>query len=493
MVLFTTAVGALGLERMQDLNQTLHTRITERLHKQDLARRGLQLIEENARASVLILVGNPALSEGELAVQKRRSVEIRALYGELDAVLHGGDERAIFADLTARRAVYLEHRSEAQELLATDRKRAQDMFEHTVLPDIARYVQSWSDLVALESARVTDAIAAAAADYARTRSTTIALVVTAALLGTLVAFIVTRRIVRPLHQVARAAELLEKNRPTEQLVIDSSDELGTLARAFNLMSEAVRFRQERLEREMNLAQRIQTALLPRAFAVPGLEVAAAMRPATEVGGDYYDVLPVSDGCWFGIGDVAGHGLESGLLMLMIQSSIITLVRDDLDAAPRDVIAAVNRALYENLRERLHTTSFATLVLLRYQRDGSMRFAGGHDELVVWRAGARRCELVETPGAWVGGTRNIEASTVESSLQLHEGDVMVLMTDGVIEARNAEGEEFGIARVCLEIEHACDRPVEQIRDRLLAAVASWERAVEDDASVIVIRRAGREPA
>ena len=71
--------------------------------------------------------------------------------------------------------------------------------------------------------------------------------------------------------------------------------------------------------------------------------------------------------------------------------------------------------------------------------------------------------------------------------------MVLLTDGVIEARNADGEEFGMARVCREIEHACDRPVEQIRDRLLAAVASWERAVEDDASVIVIRRAGREPA
>ncbi len=66
---------------------------------------------------------------------------------------------------------------------------------------------------------------------------------------------------------------------------------------------------------------MQTSILPRKFAVPGLEISAKMIPASEVGGDYYDVIPVDDGCWIAIGDVSGHGLDAGLVMLMLQSSI----------------------------------------------------------------------------------------------------------------------------------------------------------------------------
>ena len=155
---------------------------------------------------------------------------------------------------------------------------------------------------------------------------------------------------------------------------EPGDEIGQLARAFNAMAAIVAARQERLEGEMELARRIQTSILPRDLRVEGLEIAVRMMPATEVGGDYYDVLPVAGGCWLGIGDVAGHGLDAGLIMLMVQSSVAGLVRDAPTAAPSHVLIKANEVIFDNVHERLGKHEHATLTLLRFHADGRIVFA-----------------------------------------------------------------------------------------------------------------------
>ena len=91
-----------------------------------------------------------------------------------------------------------------------------------------------------------------------------------------------------------------------------------------------------LESELAIAHRIQTSILPRVLSVPGMEIAAAMQTATEVGGDYYDLLPTADGgFWLGIGDVSGHGLNAGLVMLMLQSGLASLMRSDACVDPAE--------------------------------------------------------------------------------------------------------------------------------------------------------------
>jgi sigma-B regulation protein RsbU (phosphoserine phosphatase) len=142
--------------------------------------------------------------------------------------------------------------------------------------------------------------------------------------------------------------------------------------------------------------RIQTSILPRDVNVAGLEIAATMRAATEVGGDYYDVIPVTDGCWMGIGDVAGHGLGTGLVMLMMQSGIGALARKLPDASPRDLLLALNAMLVDNVRQRLGQREHATLTLLRYRRDGTLAFAGAHEEILILRAATGRCERLAPP-------------------------------------------------------------------------------------------------
>src|SRR5690606_21240502 len=208
---------------------------------------------------------------------------------------------------------------------------------------------------------------------------------------------------------------------------------------------------ERLAQELEIATRIQTSILPRNLEVEGLELAAAMRPATEVGGDYYEVLPIEGGAWLGIGDVAGHGLRPGLVMVMLQSAVATVVAHTPRIAPSEMLQIVNQVLYENVRQRLGQDEHATLSVMRYESSGQLLFAGAHEDIVVYRRRTHACETLETPGAWVAATRDVRPATLDSELWLEEGDVMLLYTDGVIEATKAEGEPFGLARLWGELD------------------------------------------
>jgi sigma-B regulation protein RsbU (phosphoserine phosphatase) len=237
---------------------------------------------------------------------------------------------------------------------------------------------------------------------------------------------------------------------------------------------------------MEIATRIQTSILPRTFEVTGMHVAACMIPATEVGGDYYDVLPIAGGCWIGIGDVAGHGLAAGLEMLMVQSVVAALVREAPGAAPRDHVCVLNHVIHDNIRNRLHQDEHVTLTLLRCV-GGTVTFAGAHEDIVVLRRGAGRCERVATPGTWLGGMRDVSRATVDTTLELGDGDVMVLYSDGVTEARDREGRMFGVERLCAAVERHADEGVDVILDRIIADVRAWQHGQTDDISVVVVRR------
>jgi sigma-B regulation protein RsbU (phosphoserine phosphatase) len=220
--------------------------------------------------------------------------------------------------------------------------------------------------------------------------------------------------------------------------------------------------------------------------VPGLDIAATLLPATEVGGDYYDVLPTDDGCWIGVGDVAGHGLRSGLVMMMLQSVVAALVRRDPEAQPRELLRTVNAVLYDNVRERLRQDEHATLSLIHYRSRGELIFAGAHEDMLIWRSETGSVEAVPTPGTWIGATRDIDAVTSDSQVALRDGDVLVLYTDGVLEAQNAAGEQFGLARLMHALGRLAQQPTALIRDGLLASVREFMLEQRDDIALVVAR-------
>jgi sigma-B regulation protein RsbU (phosphoserine phosphatase) len=286
----------------------------------------------------------------------------------------------------------------------------------------------------------------------------------------------------------------QKNEQLANLNRDLADSLAQLKSTQDQLVEAARrsalAEKEKLEKELAIASRIQTSILPRHFEVSGLEIAARMIPATEVGGDYYDVLPIEGGAWLAIGDVAGHGLNAGLVMLMIQSVVAGLARQNPEAMPSDMLTVLNEVLFENIRRRLDQRDYATLSLLRYDsKSGRILFAGAHEEIIVCRANDGRCETIATPGPWLGAMPNVRRFAVNTPSQLNPNDVMLLYTDGLTEAMDDKGRQFGMERMCTALEEVQCSTVEQIRDHLLDSVMRWTSTQMDDVTLMVVRHLG----
>jgi sigma-B regulation protein RsbU (phosphoserine phosphatase) len=243
---------------------------------------------------------------------------------------------------------------------------------------------------------------------------------------------------------------------------------------------------ERLTAELEIARRIQTSLLPSTLAVPGLEIAARMETFSEVGGDYYDVIPAQDGAWIGIGDVSGHGLTAGLSMLMLQSAVGATVRSLPSAAPSEIITHVNRLLLDNVRNRLRRDDYATFSLVRYHGDGRAVVAGAHEDLVVLREATGAIERFAPDGTWLGLSDEPPAKQ-DLPFRLDHGDVMLLVTDGAPEARDEHGRMLGMDRICEMLRELAGRPAEAICSALWELVDAWEHERGDDVTLLVARR------
>jgi sigma-B regulation protein RsbU (phosphoserine phosphatase) len=248
-----------------------------------------------------------------------------------------------------------------------------------------------------------------------------------------------------------------------------------------------RLAHEQLLGELAVARRIQGALCPRDLAVPGFELFASLVPADQVGGDYYDVLDASDGCWVGIGDVTGHGLLAGLIMLMIQSSVSTAIQGSDGETPAKLVCQVNAVLQSNIRRRLQVKDHATFLLLRAYTDGRMLMAGGHEDVIVHRAATGNCELIEMTGVWLGINADIREATADQAFRLEVGDTVVLYTDGLIEARDAAHREFGLQRACELVQAAAAQGPRAVVESLTASALAWTPVQQDDITVVALRR------
>lgn len=315
----------------------------------------------------------------------------------------------------------------------------------------------------------------------------------ATVVALLLGLALSRKLSRPIDDLVRFTGRIAKG-DLVATSVSGPTEVRALGDAMNRMVvEIVESRdrlatQEQLRKELEIAAQIQTSIVPHHIDVPGLDIAARMLPATDVGGDYYDFVNVKDGCWIGVGDVAGHGLTAGLIMMMIQSVVSSLGRANPDASPRKLVGVVNEVMYDNIRARLRQDEHCTFSLIRYHADGRLVFAGAHEEMILCPADGGPCRRVATPGTWLGAVHDVEAFTFDSTLQLSPGDLLVLYTDGITETMDRDGEMFGIDRVCTEIEAARTQPPASIRDRLLDAVREWGEQA-DDITLVVMRYRG----
>ena len=310
----------------------------------------------------------------------------------------------------------------------------------------------------------------------------------------LIAFVVAvwwaRRLSRPIDRLLAFTRAISAGQLANRAPVSGTRELQMLSTAMNTMAGELQASRDelaekaRLQREVEIAAGLQTALLPKQAAVTGLEISTHMTPSTEVGGDYFDIVPAERGCWIGIGDVAGHGLRAGVVMLMLHSVIRTLIEGHPHATPRELVVIANRLLYAAVRKRLGSNEHITFTLLRFFDDGRVVYAGAHEPMLVCgRDGS--CRLLATPGTWLVATPKVERVTVDTEARLEDGDVVVMYSDGVTEARDGS-KQFGIERMRALVQQHRTEPTDVIAERIVSAVNQWSPVLQDDVSLVVAR-------
>jgi serine phosphatase RsbU (regulator of sigma subunit) len=240
--------------------------------------------------------------------------------------------------------------------------------------------------------------------------------------------------------------------------------------------------------EMEIAKRIQTALLPRVPTIAGWEIGAAMVPAAEVGGDYYDVIAMPGGpSWVLIGDVSGHGVESGLIMMMTQTSVQSILRSDPHALPSHVVDRLNGVIKDNIA-RLGVDRYMTFAALRF--DGpELMFAGKHQDILIYRQATGGLETIPTEGSWVGVIDELLPHLNDRVAALHVGDLVLLFTDGITESVNGEGEMFGQERLQRVLRDHARLPVAKLITKILDDVAAFQQREPqaDDLTLVLLRK------
>lgn len=245
---------------------------------------------------------------------------------------------------------------------------------------------------------------------------------------------------------------------------------------------------DRLWSEMEVAQHIQTALLPRNRRLGAWECEATMLPAEEVGGDYYDFLETQHGeRWVAIGDVSGHGVESGLVMMMTQTTIATLVNEGAGRAPAEIFARTNTIIRENV-SRLGGHRYMTLNVIRLEGD-KLVVAGKHQDIFVWRAATGRVECISNEGPWIAVVDDVRRSVEDQAIAIGVGDWVLLHTDGITEACDAQGRMFGQARLQESFGGLAGKTtLREAISRIMAEVQGHQVKRDDDLTLVLLKRA-----
>lgn len=344
----------------------------------------------------------------------------------------------------------------------------------------------------------------------------------------------TRAVTGTVHKLYRATESVQRGDFSHRIRTRSRDQLGELAVAFNDMSSnietllAERVEHERLKREIEIAHEVQAQLFPR--STPELstaEITGECRAALGVAGDYYDFIEVAPGLIaFTLGDVSGKGLSASLVMSNLQAALraqaatvaermrlagdaasVSLGKTNaatastssdggqrLDSAPpgRDGegahdVARMTASINEQICRATDSNRFATLFLALYDdRTRTLRYTNaGHNAPVLVRADGS-VERLTTGGMVVGAFPSVDFE--EGRTTLGAGDMLVLFSDGVTEAQDAAGEEYGEARLSSFAAARRDDTANNLRREIFEEIDRWSGDAErgDDQTLVILK-------
>lgn len=311
-----------------------------------------------------------------------------------------------------------------------------------------------------------------------------------------VGLVLARSITGSVHALSQGTEHARQGDFGYKVQVRSRDQLGELADSFNLMTTSIQglLRQstekERLEEELRIARTIQMSLLPKdRVNIPGLSIAALCLPATEVGGDYYDFLPLGENrLALLIADVSGKGTSAALYMAELKGLMLSLSR--IYDSPRTLLVEANEILASTLDSRSFITMAYAVIDVKQRRMTLAR--AGHNPIFQLspNGGSPVTKVIAPDGLGLALDRGTRFDEIlrEESIALESGDLFLFFTDGVSEAMNARSELFGEDRLRQVMERHRNLSVEELREKMIDEVFSFAGGAEqhDDMTMVLVK-------
>jgi serine phosphatase RsbU (regulator of sigma subunit) len=330
------------------------------------------------------------------------------------------------------------------------------------------------------------------------------LLIVLATLATLFAFVylialifgtvLVRSITGSVHALSIGTMKLQRGDFSHRIIVRSKDQLGDLAQSFNSMSQGIedlleqQGEKERLEEDLRVARNIQMSLLPQEYVeVEGLKIAAVCLPANEMGGDYYDLLPLSNHrLGVLIADVSGKGTSAALYMAELKGLILSLSRNH--DSPKALLGELNEILSPNLDRRSFVTM--TYAIIDSQKRTLRVSRAGHNPLIHFDGRTGQTRLLSPPGLALGFDSGDTFRSViqEVELPLVHGDTFLFFTDGISEAMNGASELFGEGRLADILKDAHTLSSDDLKERILHEVRVFAagESPHDDMTLVIVK-------
>jgi serine phosphatase RsbU (regulator of sigma subunit)/TolA-binding protein len=316
------------------------------------------------------------------------------------------------------------------------------------------------------------------------------------LAGLLGLFLLIYLMMNPFRRLAEWVKQLGQPGSVDEMDIDASSEVGEIAKAFSDITNKLRVsqenlaEQERLQKEMQVAQEIQQTLLPSEFPeIEGYELSSFYEAAKEVGGDYFDFVEVDkDTLGIVVGDVSGKGVPGSLVMTMIRTALRTEARGVKDAA--DVLARVNDFVVNDMKKGMFVTLF--YVIIDSRRRKLSYASAGHNPMILYRTSTNKTYYLNPRGFPIGISlpdKDLFRKSIESdTISLKEDDILVIYTDGVTEAMNGRRQLFGEERFLQTIREYGDLTANDFVEKLQNDLRSFTEGnpQNDDITLVSIK-------
>lgn len=315
-------------------------------------------------------------------------------------------------------------------------------------------------------------------------------------LGIMFSYVMAYSFTKPILRLVAAAKEIAKGNFMARVTIKSNDEFGFLGKAFNAMardlqkSVEAKIYQERLSRELELAADIQKQIVPENVPqVNGLEIAAGLLPAGDIGGDMYDFLPLNkDRLLMYLGDVTGHGVPAGIV-----SSIASALFYGYSVLSemKSIIIEVNRVFNAKTLKNI----FMTLCLIDWDAlNKKLSYvSAGHEQLIHYQAKEKKCVLTPAGGLAIGMIPDVSKHVKLQEVDFQPGDFVLCYSDGIPEAWRSETEQYGLEALMKSVDKYCMEHPEATASSLHGAVINdlveFTQGYEqmDDVTLLVLKR------